>query len=171
SLHSGARRKHDKLFDHSRKDRDCWVFLTGLVVVDDRSDVESELEGDLGDGREAGDSSVRPWRGDQADAVGGQAVVRFVRLPEEPRRERAVPLDVEWPLQEDNGSRAQRGEKLLEDQPPVDAARLVRDCSEVMLSSLAVADREPDQLARVECSHYFGTARCEDCLPCRYVDE
>lgn len=58
SLNSGARGKHDELFDHFRKDRDCWVFLTGLVVVDDRSDVESELEGDLGDGREAGDSSV-----------------------------------------------------------------------------------------------------------------
>ncbi|PKZ37372.1 hypothetical protein CYJ75_11060 [Kocuria rhizophila] len=97
--------------------------------------------------------------------------MRFVRLPEEPRRERAVPLDIERPLQEDNGSRAQRCEKLLQDEPPVDSARLVRDCRELVLSSLAVADREPNQLTGIECSYYLRTARCEDRLPCRYVDE
>jgi hypothetical protein len=57
-LHGGASGKHDELFDHSCKDSDCWIFVSWLVIVDDRSDVESEFKGDLGNGWEPGNSSV-----------------------------------------------------------------------------------------------------------------
>ncbi|WP_422117490.1 hypothetical protein [Brachybacterium sp. UNK5269] len=44
--------------------------MSWFVIVDDRSDVESEFKGDLGNVWEPGNCSVWPWRGDQADAVG-----------------------------------------------------------------------------------------------------